>query len=239
MDARTAGRRLLSKVRPAPAFVEGRVGGMRVRVPGAHRGTYLAEEYEPAVAAALRGAIRPGDVCADVGAHIGWFTLVMAESTGAAGRVVAFEADRDNVATIRSNIAINALEGRVAVEELAVSDRSGQATLWEGRRGSGMEFTLSEEFAGREGTASGRSRVVRTVSLDDYFRADARLDVVKMDIEGAGPARHVPTSAASAAGHHPGISQGGGLAGRRGAPGCGLSLLLSGRRCAPGTQVRR
>lgn len=184
MSVKATGRRLLELVRPADSYT-GTVGGMQLRVPRQYRGTYLSGGYEPEMGAALRHCIRPGDVCADVGAHIGWFCLLMAEASGADGRVVAFEADPANAQCIQANVEANGLSDRVAVECVAVSSDSGEATLWDGRRGSSMEFTLFEAFADREGSATGASRTVRTVSLDDYFGEGARLDVVKMDIEGA------------------------------------------------------
>jgi FkbM family methyltransferase len=158
--------------------MDGPLAGYRMHLlPGPHL-QYITGPYEPRVCAAIRRLVRPGDVCADVGANIGYMTLLMASATGAQGRVVAFEALPDNVALLRENIALNHLDDRVRVVHGAVSDGSlNRVFLYEGN--STFEFSLLP----RPGHSGGLE--VSTVTIDNIFPQGQPLHFMKFDIEGA------------------------------------------------------
>ena len=101
----------------------GPLSGYRMKGPGVF-GTYVEKPYEPLVAQALCRLLQPGWVCVDVGAHLGYFTLLLAHLVGEAGHVFAFEAHPENVRWLQENVDLNTLTGRVTVENLAVSDSS-------------------------------------------------------------------------------------------------------------------
>jgi FkbM family methyltransferase len=155
----------------------------------------LEQAYEPDLTAALERLVRPGFACADLGAHVGYFTLLLARLSGEDGTVVAFEASPDNASVVERNVKLNCLEGRVTVERAAVADESSEAVpLYAGRTGGSMEWTMDASFATREtdGDALAEPAAhIRSVSLDEYFPTGSRLDLLKMDIEGA-EARAVP-----------------------------------------------
>lgn len=117
-------------------------------------------------------------ICADVGAHIGYMTLLLAKCSGSTGKVYAFEALPANVEQLRKNVAISCLSDRVTVENLAISDGSlDRGFLYEGE--TSFEFSLlphPNQTGGIE---------VPAVALDTYFPEKSQLDFVKMDIEGA------------------------------------------------------
>ena len=71
----------------------------------------------------LAGLLRPGSVFYDVGANVGFLTLIGARAVGTEGYVYAFEADLDNAAPVRANVRANQLD-RVLVVSRAV----GRAT---------------------------------------------------------------------------------------------------------------
>lgn len=154
-------------------------------------GTSVQEEYEPAVVAALQRLVRPGFVCADVGANVGVLTICLARCVGENGRVVSFEAVSETAARLRRNVARSGeLAPRVTVEEVAVTDGSEPSIeLFPGRGGAPAEWTISHEFASREDRVAVERLPIRVaaISLDSYFAPGARLDLVKMDIEGAEP----------------------------------------------------
>jgi FkbM family methyltransferase len=154
---------------------------------------YVDEPYEPAVAAALERLVRPGWTCLDVGAHVGYFTLLLARLVGEEGKILAFEATPENARLLARNVRLNKLEGRVMVENLAVADRSAELDLYPARSGGSTEWTLDSEFASREDRVpiARRAVPVRAVALDDYFPAGTPVELVKMDIEG-GEARALP-----------------------------------------------
>ena len=75
----------------------------------------------------LRHYLRPGDLCADIGANVGIYSLLMARQAGAAN-VHAFECLPANIPKLRANLRLNRLEA-VSVHELALADRDGLVLL--------------------------------------------------------------------------------------------------------------
>lgn len=162
------------------------LGGLRLAVPGGYAGVY-GSGYEPAVTQAIMRLVQPGMVCADVGAHIGFFAFLMAHRVGSEGRVIAFEANEGNAAYVRRSAELNAGSANVELRHAAVTDGATPTIeLFPGRSGGEMEWTISRQFAEREDSkpTTRRAVTVPTVRLDDVFAPGERLDVVKMDIEG-------------------------------------------------------
>jgi FkbM family methyltransferase len=137
---------------------------------------------EPHVEALVRRIVRPGWLCADVGAHHGSITRIMAEATGPTGRVVAFEAHPVNARTLARRVRRH--DGRVTVEALAVSDGTrDRVMLFGGRGGSSAEWTITGRGVdGREGEPGPE---VRAVALDAYFPSGEGPRFVKLDAESA------------------------------------------------------
>jgi FkbM family methyltransferase len=84
--------------------------------------------YEPHVTAEIERDVAVGDTVFDVGAHVGYLTLVASRRVGPNGRVIAMEADARNARLLRSNIAANHADN-VTVVESAVSDEVGTVTF--------------------------------------------------------------------------------------------------------------
>ena len=138
--------------------------------------------YEPQLQAAVARLVQPGWTCADVGAHRGVFTRLLAELVGEGGRVVAFEAHPDNARRLRRSLP-GAVCDRVVVENLAVTDGSTQRVhLHPGRRHASQEWNVVG--ADLEGRPTPAELEVAATSLDAYF-AERPLDFVKLDVEGA------------------------------------------------------
>jgi FkbM family methyltransferase len=159
---------------------------MVLLLPGAWEARYTHGEYEPEVAAALSRLVKPGDTCVDAGAHYGYFTLLLARLCGPGGHVYSFEAQAENARILRENVRANQLQPRVTVEQAAVAPRSGQVDLHPASMGS-EEWTLMESFAHRDARPriSRPSERTHAVRLDEYLISAPRVDVIKMDIEGA------------------------------------------------------
>jgi len=82
--------------------------------------------YEPEMQSALRELIKPGITVYDVGANVGYITLMMAKLTGAQGKVYAFEALPDNVERLRRNVELNDYTDRVTIFPGAVAAGAGE-----------------------------------------------------------------------------------------------------------------
>lgn len=124
-------------------------------------------------------SIRPGDVVVDVGANIGYFTVLFAKLVGPSGRVYAFEPDPSNFEILERNLRLNGLDNVVA-EQKALSDKNEVLTLY-------MNDQLREDSR----IVRPKNREVETVEVeavvfDDYFAGrEKRIDLVKVDTQGA------------------------------------------------------
>jgi FkbM family methyltransferase len=101
----------------------------------------------------------------DVGANVGYFTLLLSMAVGPAGHVFAFEPDPTNFAFLQSHLSLNRCTNVSAIEA-AASNRTGEAQF---------------ECARSMGHVSPTGRTtVRTIRLDEFPTPD----IIKMDIEG-------------------------------------------------------
>jgi FkbM family methyltransferase len=114
----------------------------------------------------------------DVGANIGYFTVLFSRLVGEKGHVFAFEPDPQNMAILRRNLETNGCRN-VTVEAKAVGDRLETVRLYRSTEVLG-DHRIYDSGDGRE------SLPVEAIPLDQYF-ADyrGRIDAVKMDIQGA------------------------------------------------------
>src|SRR6266480_2192388 len=84
----------------------------------AHTG-YVLGMYEPEVIRTMGKCIKYGDTCLDVGGHIGYLTLLMAQMVGPEGKVVTFEPMLDSYKLLDENIHLNNLKN-IDLERAAV-----------------------------------------------------------------------------------------------------------------------
>lgn len=124
--------------------------------------------------------IQEGDIVADLGANMGYFTLLASRAVGPSGTVFAFEPEDVNFELLLHNIDLNGYRNIVAVRK-AVSDKSATARFFIDETDSGRHFIGK----GNGGTEKERFHEVETVSLDDFFAGKPPPTLVKMDIEGA------------------------------------------------------
>lgn len=133
---------------------------------------------EPTTTALFRRAVQPGMVVVDVGAFLGQYSLLAAWAVGPTGKVVAFEPDPRNFAYLVKNVERNGLSDRVKTVPQAVTDRTGETTLYlDPEVGSGSSVV----FRRRRAVAT---ETVSTVRLDDALGHSISPDVIKLDIEG-------------------------------------------------------
>jgi FkbM family methyltransferase len=92
----------------------------------------LREEgiWEPYETSLLLELLRPGDVFVDVGANIGYFSVLAASVVGEEGAVFAFEPDPANYQLLEANAALNNLQHCVRLVPAALSDEAGQGRLF-------------------------------------------------------------------------------------------------------------
>jgi FkbM family methyltransferase len=135
---------------------------------------------EPEVQRALAKHLRPGMNFYDIGANIGFFTLLAARLVGQEGRVTAFEADPEIAARLREHVERNNFT-RVTLEEKAVWSERGWVNFVRSDPAVSPDRGLGHVVSG---VADGTIKV-EAVSLDDYALAFPAPDFIKCDVEGA------------------------------------------------------
>jgi FkbM family methyltransferase len=140
---------------------------------------FVFGSWEPSLAAFLRSHLRPGDVFVDVGANVGYFSLLAARAVGSSGQVVAFEPLPTTVAKLRANVDANGLEN-VTVLPVVASDVAGEVEMF-----SGPSTNLGK--SGTAPVANGRAAgVVRKVVAAEAIATELwpRIRAIKVDVEG-------------------------------------------------------
>lgn len=131
--------------------------------------------WEPLETAEVLKLVKPGGVFLDLGANIGYYSVVAAL---AGARVVALEPEPGNFELLRRNVAHNRL-AHVECVEAAAGPHSGSTELFLSDFNQG-----DHRLYANEGRAT--AIPVRQVKLDDFFRErESRIDVVKMDTQGS------------------------------------------------------
>ncbi|MGO9604280.1 MAG: FkbM family methyltransferase [Candidatus Binataceae bacterium] len=151
--------------------------------PGRSHGGYLLGTSEPGVQVALTFLLKPGMTFYDIGANVGFHSMIAARLLGPSnGNVICFEPVEENARLIRHNAQLNGFE-RVTIKPIALSDVEESGRFW-----------ISEEptwgslvSAGDPPSRCIGSIEVRVRRLDDVIEEEGLTppDVIKMDVEGA------------------------------------------------------
>lgn len=121
--------------------------------------------------------IHPGDIVVDIGAHIGWYTLIAAKLVGKTGKVYSFEPDTTNFNLLTKNVQANGYHNVVLIKK-AVSNKTDSAQLFINNENTGDHRIFDTD-------KNRRSVTIETITLDDYFRnITEQIDLIKMDIQG-------------------------------------------------------
>lgn len=164
-------------------YVKRLPGGFFMRlVPEEHiqRQLFWYGYYEKPLGDALKKIIRPGDVFLDVGANIGYFSLLAAKFEPQSA-IVAFEPVSFLFEELRKNIAVNWFKNIEAINAAAGDKEETKTIFISGKENLGMSsFQQPENY-------SGMKEQVKTLSLDDWFVKSGltKIDIVKIDVEGS------------------------------------------------------
>ena len=143
--------------------------------------------YEPETTILIASVLKPGDVFIDVGAHVGYFSVLAAALVGPAGQVVSFEPEPGNYAQLSEHIRLNGLTqvlprhcaagAQEAVLDLHINaDNDGGHALWDVRLHAYNERSR----------ATPRAHPVFVTTLDRVLGAvtRGRVKAIKIDVEG-------------------------------------------------------
>lgn len=133
--------------------------------------------WEPAETQLCRRVLRPGMHAVDVGAHVGYYSVLFSRLVGAAGSVQAFEPEPDNFRLLQANLLLNDCRN-VCTHALALTQARGREWL---------HLCADNPGDHRLAATPARRRIeVDTLDLDTAL-AGAAVDFVKIDTQGAEP----------------------------------------------------
>lgn len=153
-----------------------KVSGFKMRLPPRFVEPFVFDRYEPVTDAHLADALRPGMVVLDIGAHVGYYTLVAAQAVGPSGKVHAFEPCAETLSLLRANVRANGF-ANVEIHPFAAGSGDSKRTL---------HVTGSSDSHGlfpHPLTETVRMTEVRTVRVAQVVPGP--VDLVKIDVEGA------------------------------------------------------
>jgi FkbM family methyltransferase len=163
-------------------------GGRRLWIDLADAGVshgVLFAEWEPEVSAWLRRRLRQGDVFLDVGANLGWFTMLagsLLKEFGGGGRVIGFEPNPRILPRLCDSVAASRLTEIATILPFAVTDAVGAVELHMPRQGhntGGASLGIPPDIGEYE------SVTVPSCTLDSFLAVVRRVDFLKLDVEGA------------------------------------------------------
>ena len=133
--------------------------------------------WEPLESMLFLDAVRPGDTVIDVGANVGYYTLLAARRVGSRGKVIAFEPDPESFALLQRNVEANGFTN-VVVEQKALSNSRGRVQLFldHENRGDNRIYPAAQTRDSVE---------VAAIPLDEYLPADSPVNFIKIDTQGA------------------------------------------------------
>ena len=137
-------------------------------------------KYEQETTDLILRLIKPGMVVLDIGAHVGYYTLLAARQVGPEGKVYSFEPETDNHALLLRNIEQNGYENIVATKS-AVSDSEGDLTLYISGLDNGRHSIYQHDYPQQGGVT------VKTVTVDAFLQSQGwpEVGLIKVDVEGA------------------------------------------------------
>ena len=184
-DIRTRLRKSVWRLLRSPIAVDW-LDGLRLTLyPGNEicRSIFVTGRYEPNEFSGLSRVLKPGMTFVDVGANLGLYTLYAARRVSDNGRVIAIEPSSREMQALRKNMELNSLDN-ICPLHMAVSDHAGEVELLVASARHAGHNTLGA--FGHDTQLANREKVT-IARLDEALESASvgRVDVIKMDIEGA------------------------------------------------------
>lgn len=130
----------------------------------------------------VRQSLRSGEIALDIGAHIGYFTLILARAVGDSGKVFAFEPEPKNFSMLKKNIETNKFKN-VTLENIALSSSSGRHNLFLDKDNLGNMSFSPDNIP--KSSLLGKVEV-ESQTLDFYVKnIEGRIGFIKIDVQGA------------------------------------------------------
>lgn len=136
----------------------------------------LSGSYEPEQTELFKNVVHPGDIVLDIGANVGYYTLLFAKTVGPYGLVYAFEPDPTNFKLLKKNIEVNGYNN-IKAFPFAVSNSTRKGFLYLNDYNAGDHRIFDSK--------NNRKTVpIEIISLRDRF-PNLRPNFIKIDTQGA------------------------------------------------------
>ncbi|HXY53881.1 MAG TPA: FkbM family methyltransferase [Nitrospirota bacterium] len=136
-----------------------------------------SQQFEPHIASVLKNSLKPGHIIVDLGANIGYFSLLAATLVGTTGKVISFEPNAHNLRLLFASIVENGMKN-ILVFPLAAS-LSPQILR--------LQSFGSNGFLEAPTSGQACAQYVQAIDIDQILLGTSRIDMFKMDIEGFEP----------------------------------------------------
>ena len=142
---------------------------------GTHKNLFIYQQHEPLCTKIFSSMIPEKSIVLDIGANIGYYVLIEAQK---ASKIYAIEPALQNIEFLKKNIDLNILDEFIEIYQLAMSDNKDKALL------------SLDDVPNRYRLVADKSKYyknvfqVDTTTVDEFLK-NRRVDVVRMDIEGA------------------------------------------------------
>lgn len=179
-------RKTLNRAAPAEmtevSIAAGNLAGQKMVLNLQTEKDYWLGTYEAELQATLRELVQKGMTLYDIGANIGYISLMMARLSGREGKVFSFEALPTNLRRLNENISLNNMDSIIQVLPKAVIDKTRPVRF----------LSHSSTSMGKAAGSAGRAEkydqeiTVEGLALDDfvYKQKQPSPGIIKMDIEG-------------------------------------------------------
>jgi FkbM family methyltransferase len=172
------------KVRSGDPTALVKIEGFRLLVDlrdkGIGRPIYFGRRYERAETSFVRRVLKEGMTFVDIGANIGYYTVLAATVVGPRGRVISIEPDPYNYGLLRRNININKLMN-VTILNLAAGSSNTELPLYQSHEGNFGDHRLFDKISPPRASVRVPVRVLEEIA--PLSELDI-LDLLKLDVQG-------------------------------------------------------
>ena len=143
---------------------------------GIHSDLLREGRREPFATKILEKKTEEGEVVLEIGANIGYYTILQSKIVGTKGRIYAVEPEKDNFEYLKKNVSLNKLKN-VSLFKQAIGNKNGKLELYTYEQGNlNSPIKWSEDYIGKE--------VVKENTVDSFLKGKRAPIWIRMDVEG-------------------------------------------------------
>jgi len=164
-------------------IVAGEAKGLKIKTDLRFYRGYMLGTYEPDVVKLIAEIVKAGMVCMDIGAHHGYYSILLSSLVGSDGMVYSFEAASSNFEYLEETICANRLNNIICYN-LAVGKKTGTAFL--SLADSSSMHRVVTDLKCTDKKKQEKEYEVEMTCLDDFVKNEGvkKVDFVKIDVEG-------------------------------------------------------